>query len=203
VALADKIDECKKNNYYDYAKKICDKINKGEVDYDGALKASKCNHTYTLQSYGSNDGCPENLCLDKYLPKDDKNKANANINNRVNSTEKNANNQNNSTEKEDEVAKSLKFANTQGCSMWGSLLLTFKMFLTFIKWFIGVGLVILTMMDFAKAVMSSDPGEALSKAKKNLSTRIIILIIVFLVPSILDLLISNILEVETCISAIQ
>ena len=235
LSLADKVNECKKNKYYDYAKKICDKIKNGEVSYNVVLKTSNCSNTYTVLGLGSDDGCPKKICLDKYITKNKKNSTNSSTNNKNNSTnakteagtakfdtdtQKNNNNDNvtdtdnvnddgntnkadNSTEKEDEVAKSLEFANTQGCSLWGSLLLTFKMILTFIKWFIGVGLVILTMMDFAKVVMSSDPGEALSKAKKKLSTRIIILILVFLVPSILDLLISDILEVETCISAIQ
>ncbi len=186
VALADRIDECKSNKYNNYAKDICEKINKGAVDYDEALNAKKCNYTYKLQELGSKGDCPKTLCLDKYLPKD-----------------KNSGEDTKKKRKKDETAKALNFANTQGCSLWGSLLLTFKMILTVVKWFMGVGLVILTMLDFAKAVIGSDPEGDLAKAKKKLTTRIIILIILFLIPSILDLLINNVLDVETCIKEIQ
>ena len=77
------------------------------------------------------------------------------------------------------------------------------MIFTVIKWFLGVGLVILSMVDFAKAVIGSEPEEDLAKAKKKLTTRIIVLIIIFLVPAILDFLLNNVLGVETCIDKIQ
>ena len=102
-----------------------------------------------------------------------------------------------------DTARALKFSTSKGCALWGSLLPTLKSILTLIKWFMGVGLIIMTMLDFTKVVSSSDPEQALGKAKKKLVTRIIVLILVFLVPSILDFLINNVLDVKTCIDSIQ
>ena len=168
----------------DAQKKACDK-KKGGVGTVKLLNSSNCGSGYNKynlvkQNYQTTLGadCPEKLCIKE---------------SDILSEEK----------EKDATAKELKFSNTQGCAMWGSLLLTFKMIFTIVKWFMGVGLVILTMIDFAKAVMSSDPESELTKAKKKLTTRIIIFIILVIVPSILDLLISNILDVESCISEIQ
>lgn len=47
------------------------------------------------------------------------------------------------------------------------------------------GLVVLSMLDFTKAVMSSD-DDALKKAQKHLITRIIILVIIFILPVLID-----------------
>ena len=94
----------------------------------------------------------------------------------------------------------LGFSNKKGCAMWGSLLAILKQLLNYAKIFMGIGLIILTMVDFSKAVAGSNPEEALSKSKKKLTTRIIIFLILLLAPEILNVLIKYVLNVESCVN---
>lgn len=54
-----------------------------------------------------------------------------------------------------------------------------------IKIALTVGLVVLTMLDFGKAVIG-DAEEEMKKAQKHLITRIIIIAIIFLLPPLIE-----------------
>lgn len=67
-----------------------------------------------------------------------------------------------------------------------------------------VSLVAFTMFDFAKGVFVSDPEPQFKKAFKNLTTRVIIIVILLILPEILELLISKTIDnAETCITSFK
>ena len=65
--------------------------------------------------------------------------------------------------------------------------------------FMVVGLVILTMFDYMKAVIASD-DDKIKKANKHVVTRIIIVIIIFLLPTLINMVFNMLLpSITTCI----
>lgn len=66
-----------------------------------------------------------------------------------------------------------------------------------IKYVVPILLIVLTVVEFLKAVTSGDKDN-ITKALKKTYTRLIIVVIIFLVPTILDLLLSFVTENGTC-----
>lgn len=66
---------------------------------------------------------------------------------------------------------------------------------------LGVGLVVLGMIDFSQATMSGNP-DAMKKAVKKFTTRVMIMVVIFILPSLLTMLFSIVThgtEFVTCL----
>lgn len=96
-------------------------------------------------------------------------------------------------------------SDTNGCAMWGSLLKLLKNDIFGLLKYSLIGfLIVLGMLDFSKAMFSGEEKE-IKQAASKLIKRIIVVIVIFLLPLLIETIIDLILsgegiDVETCIS---
>lgn len=64
--------------------------------------------------------------------------------------------------------------------------------------FMGVGLVVLGMLDYLRAVMNADQ-EALKKATKRFSTRLVIMALMILLPVLINWVLDMFMQVDSCL----
>lgn len=95
---------------------------------------------------------------------------------------------------------------TEGCGIFGNLLDDngiIREIFDILKYLIVIGLVALGMVDYSKAVMAGDP-DSMKKANKRFMNRIIIAILIFIMPILIDFVLTTFLgDVgDTCIKTL-
>ncbi|HIT11201.1 hypothetical protein [Thomasclavelia spiroformis] len=97
----------------------------------------------------------------------------------------------------------IELSDKDGCGIWGSLLLFLRDDIFGVIKAVLIGfLIVLGMLDVAKASMSGE-DNTLKKALSNFVKRIIIVVLIFILPLLIETAITWILpeeEIETCIS---
>ncbi len=100
-------------------------------------------------------------------------------------------------------ASDFEISDVEGCSIWGSLLVLLRDDVFGVIKAVLVGLLILLgMLDFAKSALSGE-DNTIKKAFSNLVKRIIIVVIIFLLPLVIETTLSWVLpdeEIESCIT---
>ena len=84
------------------------------------------------------------------------------------------------------------FTDLQGCDMFGSLMPLIREVFIMIQSALGIGLVILTAMEYIGVIVSSEEDKSFKKANKHFVIRIGIIVALFLVPAIVKFLMEQI-----------
>lgn len=107
--------------------------------------------------------------------------------------------------------KSLKLNDKEGCDLLGVTLIKFlntKIFSLLKIALVGL-LIVFGMMDFSKALFSDNPDDALKKATSKFVKRIIVVVLVFLLPIIIETIIGwflnsvNGINVDSCMKGFK
>ena len=86
----------------------------------------------------------------------------------------------------------LDFSNKDGCDALGGLMGMITALYKNIRILLGVGLIIITMFDYAKVVIDNSDFKNFKKANNNFKVRIAILIVLYVLPELINFIMTQI-----------
>lgn len=224
-------DQCQSYDQTSGAAEYCITAEATVTIYNGKMTATvKGNPTYgtnsyagkytandaTIKKYAKGKTCPKQFCFNSsskifsYTKKDystcfdDRESAiNEKKNQGYDKPGDSSNDDDSHYDEDDRTPDDINWDDAEGCDMFGQLLVIIKEIFNTIKWVISFGLVLLTMFDFLKAVVSGD-DDTTKKAFNKFVKRIMIVILIFLLPELIDFIISAFkLNVESCVNGFK